>query len=502
MKDPRFRRENMRNIQKGFQDRITNDAEYAPGAPARGKRTVRRPVAALAATAAVLFTLTLGAFAIGFDPIAAWQGLFEKETSIDVGAQVVSAGISMDVQSMYTDGEHAVVKMTLRDTQGDRLSDSIMIDSKDTSDYFAYVETVSYDAEIGEATCIVKLDFNRQYGEDEILGFAVNSIMTGISNTSEYQPFDFDIYGAAAASDLRPTMTNEEWVVSANANPAPGLRYVKAEHLRGNDATYMGFGGGTYGTLDYDHMLPLDPSAQGEKLCHWLSITGIGYENGVLRVQLKYDDLFGLDYKYVQYLLDTIALVDGERNIAVHGEERRYCGYQEIQFSVGEIENLKELSLAWTDAYAENVVDGNWSFDISLNSVGDHHISGAAELTDHPDYINISYALSSMYLETKVDFPDFSIPTGTWHGEVPGRALLSTTPDLYGADDKLVPGEISIILKDGTRIDLPVDSDNLFDRYNDDQSGETYAKTQHWLDGSFEPEDVAELIIFGVSFTV
>jgi hypothetical protein len=327
MNKQRFRRENLRNIQKGFYDRLESDAEYAPGVPAAQRmRTVRRPIAALAATAAVLFSLTLGAFATGFDPIAAWQGLFEKETSIEVGEQLVSAGISMDVQSLYTDGERAVVKMTLKDTEGDRLSDNITIVSKDARDYFAYVETASYNAETGETTCIVKLVFNRQYEENEILKFAVDSITTD-----------------------------------------------------------------------------------------------------------------------------------------------------------------------------ENVFDGSWSFDIDLDSVGDH-ISGEMALPEHPDYTNISYTLSSMYLETKITLPDFSLPGETRYIESLGREATVFSTKRF--DDKLLPAEISIILKDGTRIDLPVDGDNLFDRYYNAQSGETSAKTQHWLDGSFEPGDVAEIIIFGVSFTV
>jgi hypothetical protein len=489
MNKPRFRRENMRNIQKGFHDRLESDAEYTPMAPALRRRLGRRIIVAPAAAAAVVFALTLVAFATGFDPIAAWQGLFEKETSIDVGAQTVSGGISMDVQNLYTDGEHAVVKMTLRDTQGDRLSDSIMIDSKDTSDYFAYVETVSYDAETGEATCIVKLDFNRQYGRDEILGFAVDSIIVDASHTTEYQPFDFDLYSAAASSGLLPTASAEAWVASAKANPVPGIQDTEHALLRGGNLVYA------YASSDkFPNLLPLDASAQGEKLCHWLSIIGIGYEYGILHVQLRYDDLFGLNY---QYITNAPALVDSEGNIIEHSDELLNCGYQELLFNVGDIENLKVLALAWTGSYAENVFNGNWSFDIGLDSVGDH-ISGVAELSDHPDYTGISYTLSSMYLETKVDFPDFSIPIVTRYDEIQGRE--ANISDINGIDDKLVSGEISIVLKDGTRIDLPVNSDNLFGRYYNHQSGETYAKTQHWLDGSFEPGDVAEIVIFGVSF--
>lgn len=493
MNRPRFRRENLNNILSGFQSKTGADAGYAP-APPRG-RFIRRSTAALAAVAALLFSLTVAAVAADFDPVAAWRRLFEKETSIEVGEQVVSNGISMDVQSLYTDGDRAVIKMTLKDLEGGRLSDDVMILSKDDTqyagDYFAYVETASYDEETDETTCIVKLNFNRQYNEDEILRFAVDSILTGVSHTSEYQSFDFDLYEAAMSSDLRPTSSADAWNAAAKANPVPGI------HLENT----VRRGGVSFDpeTLEFEPLncLPLDTSAQGEKLCHWLSVTGVGYEDGVLHVQLRYDDLFGLNYHYVYSALLT--LIDGGGNVMKYNEEIIYCGYTELQFEVGDIENIRELSLAWDGAYAENVIDGSWSFDINLDSVGDH-ISGSAELADHPDYTGISYTLSSMYLETKVDLHDLSITPRMHYDEETGKEYSIFFAN--DGDEKLIPGEISIILKDGTRLDLPVDSDNLFDRYRNHQNGKTFVRTQHWLDGSFEPGDVAELIIFGVSFTV
>ena len=74
--------------------------------------------------------------------------------------------------------------------------------------------------------------------------------------------------------------------------------------------------------------------------------------------------------------------------------------------------------------------------------------------------------------------------------------------ETYYVDEKLYSESITIILKDGTSINLPVDINNVFDRTSDHQSGKTTAKTQHWLDGSFESDDVLELIIFGIRFVV
>ena len=488
----------MKNIKSGFLGKIQSDAEYRADAP-RG-RIIRKSTVVAIAAAAILLSTTLCAFAAGFDPISAWQSLFEKKEAIEVGETVTSAGISMNVQSLYTDGDHAILKMTLRDLDGDRLSKEIIIGSIDESKYTAYLLDSSYNSETGEATCIINITMREKAAAGDTLAFTINSIIVNLDYSEEYHPFDYDLYEAVMASKLRPVVSADEWAAAAKANPVPAI----------NDPEHAArVGGVKFNTVtkEFNSMkwLPLDTSVQGVKLINWLSVLGVGYENGILHVQLRCDDLFG--YK-CQYISRSPALIDDEGNIIeANGEEDGdwnlsggilYCGYTELRFNVGDIDNLEHLKLAWTGNYAEHVIDGDWSVDINLDSIGDS-ISGSIELPDHQDFTSVSYKLSSMYLETEIHFPDYSLDK-TETLNIDGREITSYGFDEEKIKEKVYEKELAIVLEDGTRIE-PAFNRNNFCYGGDASNGKTQITSWHLLDGSFDIKDVKEVIIFGVSFT-
>jgi hypothetical protein len=498
MNEYRFRSENMENIKSDFLGKIQSDAEYRADAPR--VRIIRKSSVVAIAAAAIILSTTLCALAVGFDPISAWQSLFEKEAAIEVGETVTSAGISMNVQSLYTDGDHAILKMILRDLDGDRLSKEIIIGSIDESKYTAYLLDSSYDSETGEATCIINITLREKVLAGDTLAFTINSIIVNLDYSDEYHPFDYDLYEAAMASKLRPVVSADEWATSAKSNPVPVIA----------DPDYAArVGGVKFNTVtkEYNSMnwLPLDTSVQGVKLINWLSVLGVGFENGILHVQLRYDDLFG--YKY-QYIGRNPALIDDEGNIIEANSEEDgdwnlsgeilYCGYTELRFDVGDIDNLKNLKLAWTGKYAEHVIDGDWSVDISLDTIGDSFF-GSVELQDHPDFTSVSFKLSSMYLETEIRFPDYSLDkTETFY--IDGREITSYGFDEEKIKEKVYEKKLAIILKDGTRIEPAFDRVN-FNYGGNASNGWTVITSWHLLNGSFDIEDVKEVIIFGVSFT-
>ena len=479
--------------------KIQSDAEYRADAP-RGHIIRKSTVFAIAAAAIVLST-TLCALAVGFDPISAWQSLFEKETAIEVGETVTSAGISMNVQSLYTDGDHAILKMILRDLDGDRLSKDIIIKSIDESKYTAYLLDSAYDAETGEATCIININLREKAAAGDTLAFTINSIIVNLDYSDEYHPFDYDLSEAAMDSKLYPVVSADEWTAAAKANPAPAIAdpeyAVRRGGVKSNTVT------NEFNSMDW---LPLDTSVQGVELIYWLSVLGVGYENGVLHVQLRYNDLFG--YKF-QYIGRRPALIDDDGNIieAYRQEDGDWnlsgeilcCGYTELRFDVGDIDNLKQLKLAWTGNYAEHVIDGDWSVDIGLDAIGDS-ISGSVELPDHPDFTSVSYKLSPMYLETELHFPAYSLDKNYTFYDDDGVEHTAYSFDDDKIREKVYEKELAIVLKDGTRIE-PSFNRNNFCIGGDASNGKTQITSWHLMDGSFDIEDVAEIIIFGVSFT-
>jgi hypothetical protein len=359
----------------------------------------------------------------------------------------------------------------------------------------------SYHSETGEVTCIINIILHQKAAAGDILAFTINSIIVNLDYSDEYHPFDYDLYEAAMASRLHPVVSDDEWIASAKANPVPAIA----------DPEYAVRGGGVNFNLETEEYvssdwLPLDTSVQGEELIHWLSVLGVGYEDGVLHVQLRYNDLFGFNY---QYVWNNPVLIDNEGNIIedISGEqdgwrlggEITYCGYKELRFDVGDIENLKNLKLAWTGNYAEHVIDGDWSVDINLAAIGGN-ISGSVELSDHPDFTSVSYKLSPMYLETEIHFPNYSLDK-TEKIYIDGKEFTSVGFDEETIKKKVYEKELALVMKDGTRIEPAFDRLN-FNYAGNASNGWTVITSWHLLDGSFDSKDVKEIIIFGVSFTL
>jgi len=207
---------------------------------------------------------------------------------------------------------------------------------------------------------------------------------------------------------------------------------------------------------------------------------------------------------------------DGEIIITVFEEydsliydEIIYYGYKEQRYYAGDIENLKNLRLAWTGIYANHAIDGEWSVDIDLTSIGGS-ISDSAELPDHPDFTSVSFMLSPMYFETEVRmdafYPYLSFSSSS---DLSQEGLESIVAFRRRLDEVVYGQKSEVVLLDGTRIEMVARShfvmnDSVLDRTDesgDHSSGMTLITSRHILDGSFDIEDVAEVIILGVRFS-
>jgi len=501
----------MKNIKAGFMVKIRGDADYR--ADTRVVRTFRKSVVA-AVVVAVLLLSTVGfSIAVGFDPMSAWQNLFGRDTAIEINEQVTSAGISMSVQSLYTDGERALLRLTLKDLEGDRLSGEVRLASF-YHRFWMYIVDSHYELETGKLTCIVFIEFYENYKditEEDAFPYTVTTIFTDIGITDRYNPLDFDLYEAAINSNLLPAVSDDEWAASARANPVDTIYYPV--YFREIEGVYVDSKG-----LDIipQKWLPLDTSVQGAELIHWLSVLRVGYVDGYIHVQMRYNDMMGTLY---QYNFDNPVLIDNEGRIIKPASEELdglfipgeilYCGYHEQRFYVGDIENLKELRLAWSGHYAEHTITGDWSVEVDLTAINDESISDSIELSDHQYFTEASFSLSPMYIETEmlaiIEYPKDAFNNlvyddlSTWNQIVEWRDKVN---EIHATQ------EILIILHDGTRIKLekvdPFDYMHwpmraAHEKY-DLSTGNTRLVTWHILDGSFDVDDVAELIIYGVSF--
>jgi len=257
--------------------------------------------------------------------------------------------------------------------------------------------------------------------------------------------------------------------------------------------------------------LPLDTTAAGVELIHWLTLLGVGYEDGALHVQLRYPDLFGSRRRY--YFGDPV-LIHNDGTVLKPASEVRdgrfypgeimYCGYHEQRFYVGDIENLSNLRLAWSGSYAEHVIDGDWSVDIDISAVGGS-ISESVDISGYPEFTGLSFRLSPMYfettLETTMEFPDV-FPLDT-------QERVMVWMDFRREIEEIAYGrELAIILVDGTRIEP--ERGQIFEVRRPNLGGVVYhpallagrtsVSSWHILDGSFDMDDVAEVVLYGVRF--
>ena len=443
----------------------------------------------------------------------AWQSMFEREDVVEIDKQVISAGVLMDIQRLYSDGENALIVIVLRDLEGDRFSGSIrsiwiqayarenMWYRMDVADYHYYPET-------GELTCIVYVNHGVLEAGDTF-NLTINSIVINSGYISEQ--FDFDLYGVVMASELRPTVSYDEWAASAGDNPA--IFYSDYEPLHGG----INFWPFTDSREMYK-WLPLDTAAEGVELSRGITLLGAGYEDGILHVQLKYPDLFDNRWRFYD---GTFMLLDSEGwRVYEHyddNSEIKYWGYHEKLFDISDIDNLKDLSLIWSGTYAEHIFRGNWSVDIDLSAISES-ISHSVELPEHPEFTTLSFRLSPLCFETLVetdfDFPDVPFDDSPEAWRVWGDYRWMINEVMYDR-------ELAIILADSTRI-MPRRGSNRSLSYKVTDLGAVYDhpiwdweqgslnyqdnqyKTQisswHILDGSFDIEDVAEVVIFGVSY--
>ena len=247
-------------------------------------------------------------------------------------------GIIMEVVGMELNNDKANILVSMRDTEGNRLTDSCdLFDSygiRTNSASVAGASSAGFDPATGTAYFLLQID---QMGvpikEGEKIVFSVGEILPG----KEYLDMELDMIDL---SDL------------------PGDVPVTGEY------DYRG-GSTTVGDLDLRAVPVLIPDSSDETvLTEGVSLLGYGISDGVLHVQLKYTDIKRTDDHGFVYLIDP----SGEK-IVYHFDvswfdENRVDSYEEYCFIVPEegFDGYKICCEFWT--CNEGPIDGPWSVTI------------------------------------------------------------------------------------------------------------------------------------------
>ena len=280
-------------------------------------------------------------------------------------------GIRMEVVSAYIHDDTAQVYVTLQDLEGDRIDGTIdLYDSyflQTPFDCSATCKTLGYDQETRTATLLITI---WQRGDQKITGDKVTFAMRGfISHKKEYKGVEIPVSLLEAEEDAPAS--------AQHINGRGGGRF------QGEDGTAVP----KKAEVTYDVQESGNPTpivrvlVPGEMIpgfpVEGIGLTGMGYVDGLLHIQLAVPDRIRNDNHGSLYLMDKEGNIRGDDEcIYFHLSEREGNGssagsgqervdYMDYIFSVPR-EELKRYTLYGDFVTSGVQVEGKWSVTIPL----------------------------------------------------------------------------------------------------------------------------------------
>lgn len=308
-----------------------------------------RFVIALAAAMVMLFGASLSAVAAGSD--AAYQLLYSFSPSVaqmvkPVNRSCTDNGIRMEVISADITGSEAYIYISMEDLAGDRIDGTIdLYDAYDINRSFdcaARCEQVSFDENTGKATFLIYMQsMDGKPIKGGKITFSVWKFLSGKNIIDELLPIDL-----TAASEAEQTQE------------------IAPELFRGN-----AYSGELLAPLEGGVYTP----AKGAQ------ITAIGYIDGRLHIQIRYDDMWRTDNH------GWLSLEDADGDV-IEGEEYQFwCGERVERSSRREIfqgyesfcqeyifdvppEKLADYSLRAQLWLCDTLIEGDWQVTFPLDN--------------------------------------------------------------------------------------------------------------------------------------
>lgn len=247
-------------------------------------------------------------------------------------------GIRMEVISASVDGAKAEVYLSIQDLTENRIDDTVdLFDSyniRTPYDVTGSCRLQEFDAETGTAYFLVSLE-NMQ-GEPMPRNKVTFSVGEFLSNKRKQE----------------------------GEIPEISLQNVPVMPETMTDIPYCGMSG-MYSLPDPEtltYLVPVEPLAEPAE---GISVTGIGYVEGVLHVQLSYSDIFRTDNHGFVYLQNVDTGQKLEPDYTVDWDESREIRYIEYFFEIPYAE-LSGYTLAGDFVTADPAIEGDWEVTFSL----------------------------------------------------------------------------------------------------------------------------------------
>lgn len=298
-----------------------------------------RPAAAVLA-AALALTMTMPVLAAHVEPV--YDLMYLVAPAMAQSFQPVHKsdqdnGVRMEVVSARIQGDSARIYLTLQDLEGERvdattdLYDSYTI--RTPYDTAGHCERVGYDADTGAALFLITLThLEGQAMPGDKITFSLRAFLSRKEERT----------GVSISADLSGVST-------APATQAVDLR------------------GGSGNAYDPDRFQALIPNLP-ENICpaEGFQLTGLGWVEGKLHVQLLVDDLLDNDNHAQLYLTGADGTVlEPEASYSFWSEDERGDSYEEYVFAVSP-EELADCRLTGDFFLSGNHTQGNWKVTFPL----------------------------------------------------------------------------------------------------------------------------------------
>lgn len=322
-----------------IEDETVKEAKETSG------KTIRFPFKKLAAVAAALLVCIGSVPALAAANVApAYDLLYNISPALaqrlkPVQESCVDQGIQMEVGAAYIHGDTAEVMICFKDLEGNRIDETVdLFDSyviRNSSDCVCSCEFLNYEEKTGVATFLVSIT---QMREKDFTGDKVTVSVSKLLTQKKTYTGTLPEINLSTASQTPDTQAEVRihGRGGSNLDMAEGLSFLMPEET------------------------PLGVPING------VSVTGIGYVDGMLHVQVCYEDTSNTDnHGYIWLQGPDRKLVSSEFNINFFDED--FCdSYNEFVFDIP-YEELGNYQIYGDFTVNGQLIEGDWQVTFPMN---------------------------------------------------------------------------------------------------------------------------------------
>ena len=312
------------------------------------RTSCRRTAKGIAAAAVILCILLFLPVCVLADMDFAYDALYAVSPEIaqklkPLREECEDNGIRLKFISSSVNEEGLEIYVSLKDLAGDRIDDTVdLFDSYSVNCPFPASNScrfVEFDAESREALFLISVS---QQDKQDIIGDKITFSMNRLLSHKRMFAGEIVQVDLAAVSQKSPALQKDDPQIRGYSAPSAGIMDVSS-----------------FGVLAPMPEMSFSP-VQGAE------ITAAGYVDGLLHIQVHYDDILAYDNHGDVYLTDT----NGTEFDAVYSlsfwDESHEGSYQEYFFDVP-AEDLPAYKLAGYFVTCDTLINGNWQITFPLD---------------------------------------------------------------------------------------------------------------------------------------